>query len=464
MANVPADYLTQEVCDNGVGGHTTADPLSCPAVARKLRVNEALPYHKWDGSAPGTATQISDSFPIANLAGLTRVVQTEYFDSQITFQIPVFDASNPATGRSGYDLLIADGTYVAAGGTYDPGRGWQPIWRNGSCSIIDSWIYFPKGATIPFGYGSAVTTLNNVSPQCPPNSRFGQSYTGWQYFPNNPYESGKILNTIKTWHFNGGTINAGGIEEFYFTKEYGKTRWEAWTAAGSVTGPNAAAVARCPTGINKGVAVFGSTTYYLVDCHDWSNVVVSATGDWDPVANWHVDPLYNSVNLLQNTHMQCTMTSGQAADCGAGATCQTISPWSRIGNINWGYDANLQSPTTSANCALQLSIPTTYNGQSVYQDLANIPSGYTNYTFGTALWIPPGRGTTAQATVTVFELNGSGNILAQHNVTASLSSVPKYFQGTFTKLPSTARFRFQIYTETGNVFYEFTESWLGPQP
>lgn len=61
----------------------------------------------------------------------SSVVQTYFFDNQSAFLTPTFDASdpksvnaNPALGRTGYDLLGADGTYVAAMGTYDPGAGW----------------------------------------------------------------------------------------------------------------------------------------------------------------------------------------------------------------------------------------------------------------------------------------------------------------------------------------------------
>jgi hypothetical protein len=455
-AETPLDYMTQEVCDNGSGGHTTADPVTCPAMARKLNIGESLPYHKWDTSTG----QISDSYPIAELSGRLRVVQTEFFDSQSAFIPPNFDASDPATGVSGYDLVLADGSYVSAGGTYDPGAGWQPIWENSSCSLSDSWVYAPKTATVPFSYGDTTTSLNNTSPQCPPNANFGSSYTGWNYYSSLAYESGKHLNTIKTWHFGGSSINAPSIEEFFFTKEYGRTRWEAWSS--QVSGPNAAAVARCPTGTNSGVATFGATTYYLTDCHDWSTVIASATGDWSPATYWYIDPLYNSTNLLKNTHMQCTNSANVSGQCNSTYTCQTIVPWGRIGDLNWGYDQNVQAPNASSNCALLFSIPDGPSGQGVYQDVTVLPAGYTNYTFGTALWSPAGAN--LAATVTVFEVNSAGGIVAQHNVTAAVTGRRQYFQGSFALSASTQWLRFQIYPSTTNVNYEFTESWVAPAP
>ena len=47
-ADTPLDFLVQQVCDDGSGGHTSADPVTCPATARKLKIGESLPYHKWD--------------------------------------------------------------------------------------------------------------------------------------------------------------------------------------------------------------------------------------------------------------------------------------------------------------------------------------------------------------------------------------------------------------------------------
>ena len=455
-ADTPLDFLVQQVCDDGSGGHTSADPVTCPATARKLKIGESLPYHKWDIGGG----QISDSYPIAELGGRLRVVQTAFFDSQTSFVPPVFDAADPATGRSGYDLLLADGAYVSAAGTYDPGAGWQPIWNNSACSLADSWVYAPKTLTVPFSYGDTTTSLNVSSPQCPPNSNFGMSYTGWNYYPLMKYESGKNLNTIKIWHFSGQSVNSSGIEEFYFTKEYGKTRWEAWSS--TVSAANSSVVSRCPTGTNSGTVIFGSTTYYLVDCHDWSTAIPSATGDWYQASSWHIDPLYYSLNILKNTHMQCTNNSGASGQCGASYSCGTILPWNRTGNLNWGYDQNVQAPNSSSNCALILSIPDGPNGQSVYQDVTSIPSGYSTYSFGAALWTP--NGSALGATVAVDEIDNSGSVIAQHGASATVTRQRRYIQGTFSISSATKALRFEIRPTSTSYTYEFTEAWIAPQP
>lgn len=462
LADTIQDYLVQQVCDNGSGGHTNGDPYYCPSTARKLNIGESLPYHKWDGTSSATASQISNSYPIKDLFGRTRVIQMKHFNNQNAFVVPNFDASYPTPGLSGYDVLIADGNYVSAAGTYDPGAGWQPFWGTTTCSLSDSWIYAPKTLTVPFSQGSQ-TSLLGSSPQCPPIAGLTNAYTVWNYYSSyNQYESGKTLNTIKAWHFAGTNVNAPSFELFYFTKQYGQTRWEAWNS--TVSNYNPAALSRCNSGTSGGSIVFGTTKYYLVDCHDWSNVVPSPTGDWDPAVNWHIDPLYNSINLLKNTHMQCTNASGVPAVCNNGGTCQTIAPWARVGAINWGYDQLLQAGSATINCALKISSINPGNGDGVYQDQV-VGAGYSNYSFGTALWLPGAGSSTATAYVTVFQLNSSGGIVSQHNVgPVTVTSRPKYFGGSFTKNPSTTKIRFQIYPQTPNAIYEFTESWVAPIP
>jgi hypothetical protein len=451
------DYLVQQVCDDGAGGHTAEDPVTCPTRARKLRVGESLPYHKWDiASGPG---QISDSYPIADLQGRLRVVHTFFFNDTRDFRVPVFDLADPATGRTGYDLSLADGTYVSFAGTYDPGRGWQPMWSDSFCELADSWVIGSRTQTVPFSFTHTVTTLNTTSPQCPPNPDFGTSYTGWNYYPGVRYESGKLLDTIKTWHFNGPTINASGIEQFYFTKEYGKTRWEAWSS--QVPGPSAVAVTRCPSHTAGGVSVFGSTTYYLTDCHDWSFIHPSPAGDWDPAVHWHVDPLYYSVNLLANTHMQCTDSEGVSGFCGALFTCRTTEPWNRIGNLMWSFDPNIQAPHDSVNCALRFAIPSGPSGQSVYQDIAGLPFGFTDYTFGTALWSPSGA--TLSATIRLYQLDGT-RVVAFHDIPATIDGTRRVFKGSFTLSSSTTWLRFEVYPRTVNQTYVISESWVAPEP
>jgi hypothetical protein len=209
-----------------------------------------------------------------------------------------------------------------------------------------------------------------------------------------------------------------------------------------------------------------------MDCHDWSNIVPTSDGDWQPIANWHVDPMYYSSNLLQNTHMECRDPHGNPGICAPPAyQCNYMWPWNRISQqgsvpiLNWGYDSDTQGTTSTYNCALQISTPSAPAGQSLYQDAAVVQGGITTYSYGAALFLPNvPAGQTAQATIAAFELASDGSVVATHNVPAAVSNVPQFYSGQFTLSGQTASVRFQIYPETANVIYELRDAWVAQQP
>lgn len=61
FADTIQDYLIQQVCVDANDTPTAADPITCPGTARKLRIGEHLPYHKWDMPTQSSLAQISDS-------------------------------------------------------------------------------------------------------------------------------------------------------------------------------------------------------------------------------------------------------------------------------------------------------------------------------------------------------------------------------------------------------------------
>lgn len=463
-ADTIQDYLVQQVCISPATGAVTAeDPVTCPGRARKLQIGETLPYHKWDMPTQSNLAQISDSYPIADLYGRTRVVQNFYFTRDDA--IPVFWPGNPESGISAYDLAVTDGNYASAAGSYDSGGGWQPFFSNAQCSIADSWITAPKNLEVPFTQGQAITTLTGTFPQCPTVDGFATSLTVWNYYPAYLYQSGKTLNSIKSWHFGGDSLNSNAIEVFLYTKEYGKTRWEAWQSSNERSQPDPVAVERCGVGTTNGVAIFDRTTYYLAACHDWTFIFPAADGGWNP-AQFHIDPFYNSINLLKNTHMQCTDQSGRARTCGLqNNRCRTIVPWERFGDLNWAFNQNPQAPRESSNCSLLFSIPTPPTGaQAVYQDTAPIDRAHSDFTFGVALRAPLSSGPTYPLYVIVFELDASGAQLAQHVVNVSAQKNYRIFKGSFTRHPNAYTFRFQINPDAMNTEFEMTDAWIAPKP
>ncbi len=111
-----------------------------------------------------------------------------------------------------------------------------------------------------------------------------------------------------------------------------------------------------------------------------------------------------------------------------------------------------------------MSIPSAFNGQPEYQDVVVVPRFYTRYTYGAALWNPVLGGPAGQATIVVYDVNPSGLVVARHAVSATVTPRRTYFQGSFIFSPLTAWMRFEIYVQSPNTQYEFTEAWIAPQP
>ncbi len=455
------DFLIQQVCVDATGMVTSEDPVSCPGRARKLQPGELLPYHKWDMPQQSNLAQISDSYPILDIYGRTRVVSNFYFTRDD--YIPYFAPAGPTDGISAYDLFVTDGAYASAAGTYDQGGGWQPFWRNAQCNLTDSWIIAPRDLAVPFGQGQATTSLTASFPQCPTVDRFSQSLTRWNYYPDYLYQSGKRLNTIKSWHFSQNSTNSDAIEVFMFTREYGKTKWEAWRASSEVSGPNAVAVERCGVGTDNGVAHYGNTTYYLVDCHDWSFIFPAANGGWNPTS-FHIDPLYTSTNLLTNTHMRCTDSSGRTRICGqSGSQCRVMAPWNRIGDLNWGFNQNPQAPRESANCAVRFSIPSAPSGQSIYQDTVPLNTPFQTFTYGAALKAPYATGSnTYPLALVVHQIDASGNVVSSATTSVQAGKGYRFHQGSFTRHPNARHFRLEVYVGVIHTEFEMTDAWIAP--
>jgi hypothetical protein len=298
-ANTPIDYLDQTVCDNGQGVATSDDPgpagAECPCGsgnARKINIGEKLPYHKYDrGDA-----QISDSFRLPDAEGRLRVLQTMFWaadseDGDVFF--------NPNHG--GYSVIAADGSYINIMGTYDQTGKLQPFYSIG-CSLKDSWVLFPP----QIGPDTIINQLYSwiASPACnfPAGAQpdiFSNAVTVWDKSPHEvTYTSGKSLESIVSYHYafttdkNGSNTldKAVSAEIFYFTREYGMTRWESWQSKSN--NPGGASVKPATTCEGATNATWGNgNSAVMIDCHDWSFVKAASGGGWEP-ARWPVDEIF----------------------------------------------------------------------------------------------------------------------------------------------------------------------------
>lgn len=464
QAQVPTEFLTQQVCLSG-GTVTNADPVTCPGSRRHLNVGEALPYHKIDlyGS------QISDSFPIADLRGITQAVQTYFFTSSINADprfpnMVYFDAAH-----GGYNILGADGDNLFFRGTYDPSGGWQPWWTS-DCKA-KGWLIAPN-TSAAFSPGS-MASPTKMYPSCPGTVTVTPSSVEWAY-AQFTYATSKQLYSIVSTHFaSDGTAGYWGPAEItYLTREYGVTRWEAWSLDQPAN--YTIVTAQCP-GVSYSKTMHGAT-YYMVDCRDWSTVTTSYA-PWDPAGHspgsglgdanamvWPVDPLYTSWNWLENTHVGGPYTNNGGTGC-------IVGPWDRINSpdvLNWAWDSATPSPfntsTTTGNCTLIWSTPSAGGGQALYQRIQITPGGTGQVSFGAMLWAPGfTTGTAPQVTVRLFQNAANGSLISYTDISANLSGHPTTFDSSFTLNAATKFLTLTFYPWKANTNYEMTGAWIAPK-
>ncbi|WDD91629.1 hypothetical protein Bsp3421_001565 [Burkholderia sp. FERM BP-3421] len=231
------DYLIQDVCVDADDNPIAGDPASCPS-HRDMRVGERSPYLLTDfDHNSGAAYQSTNSIPVLGADGTTKVLVMKNlqggFDSRFRFSF--------SEVRDGYDLIDLDNSsYASFIRTSDPGCRDQ-IWSRtgGAGSIAEragGWILFPfQGPPSGWPPSSSIyhpTYHIQVTQPAPAGCGDGNS-TGVTYW-NGPgayqFESGKVMTAIRSDHFAATTLSQrnNALERYFFTKEYGMTRWEAW--------------------------------------------------------------------------------------------------------------------------------------------------------------------------------------------------------------------------------------------
>lgn len=152
----------------------------------------------------------------------------------------------------GYDIMAVSSKSAYIMGTMDGNGG--KFWLGESCRanrksmnrFTDSWILFPipvpaKGTSGKMvtsnkgGTGSPLLAGSSVPTVCP-GSKKDTALTTWAR-ADVTYTGGLVLDTILSSHYSpsssgatgvSGAGNAKQIERFFMTKEFGKSRWEAW--------------------------------------------------------------------------------------------------------------------------------------------------------------------------------------------------------------------------------------------
>lgn len=295
------DYLIQDVCVNNSDQPIAGDPASC-VTHRDVKIGEKIPYLVTDfDKNNGNSTYFSfSSFPVLGMDGTVKIMTSKSgqgnFDSNYYFSfIP---------SRDGYDLAdTTNSDFVSFIRTSDGGC-YDQIWsHNGSAATMadraGGWILFPfSGTPATWAQPSSafVTTYHvQITPGisgCGNGNSAGVTY--WNSPANYQFETGKVLSAIRSDHFAssalGSTNNA--LERYYYTREYGMTRWEAWIPLSRCNSTYGANSPRCTswdaanyelqgrcsvmnvssTGV-PGLDMWGGQYWVRTDCRDETNYI-----------------------------------------------------------------------------------------------------------------------------------------------------------------------------------------------
>lgn len=453
------DFLIQDVCV--VGGSVTAlDPRTCPGTTRNLLVDEALPYRRVTDhvpNTPGGQVEISDSFPIRGPDYTPRVVHTFNastmswpgnersfldFDSPPLAQLgqqPPPIGSNPFAPHSdGYEVSEVQGTWAALVGTRDA-HGVAPFYAPG-CGHDDSWIQFPTSvpAVGTGGYVEARIGSKRVPFEPRTQLNFGcpavpQAGAGTFYLRGHwTFNHGEVLETVISSHYDHPTPEASvAMERFFYTRPYGRTRWESWQKPTSGN-PSPAADTSC-TGPTSDLG------FVRVACREFTKVVPDPVGGFEP-RSWPVHQFMARGNLIQNHSFAMNDLSG----------------WGEFATATRHVSIERYAATDLRDGNRFAVARRGGPGASLYQDVPRPGTVVDDQwmSFGVRAW----AGSSQTVRVVVFQLGSSAPYAF---VDATVNATRKLVSGAFHVAPGAQTFRFQVYLESSGDI-QLDDAWLTP--
>lgn len=231
------DYLVQDVCLGNQGHITAKDPLTCTS-RRNIALGEPSPYLLTDTDYSNKMTyQAMNSIPVRGTDGTIRILYPKLNQGPFGKD---FRMTKYIQSSDGYDLAdISNSKFVSFIRTSDGGC-FDQIWsRTGRRSTVreraGGWALFPF-ATPPSQWAPSQSTiikthkiqLTKGQPGCKNGSSRGITF--WSKPAPAIFNTGKSVTTITSSHFANANLSLtnNALERFYFSREYGFTRWEAW--------------------------------------------------------------------------------------------------------------------------------------------------------------------------------------------------------------------------------------------
>lgn len=292
------DYLIQDVCVDSANRVVSGDPAVCPN-RRNVALGEKLPFVVTDfDHASGISLSAVSTIPVRATDGATLVLVSKSLEGRYTSDYTY----SFSRGRDAFDLIdISNSQYASIVRTFDGGCFDQVFSRNGKdrgmANRAGGWILFPRAASptdLPDSGSLRLKTyrmqVTAGPPQCANNEATGMTF--WTKPTAYTFETGKRLSALRTDHFAAADLAqpTNSFERFYFTREYGMTRWESWWTVAHChatlgrdsprcgqTNANPlrsrCAVLKLPSNPTSGLEQWGAQDWVRMDCRDTTRYV-----------------------------------------------------------------------------------------------------------------------------------------------------------------------------------------------
>ena len=287
-----ADYLIQDVCVDELDRAISRDPASCPS-HRNIEVGEPTPYILTDFDRQrAVAYQSVNSVPVIGTDGTRKVLVRKSLS-------PGFSSGkrlgfSPKTDA--FDLIdLNHSSYASVIRTFDGGCLDQIFSRSNRATSLNeragAWVLFPLSPPPkqwPHVKWTQVTTwriqLSPAPAACATNHATG--ITSWYAPALVRFESGKSLTAIRSDHYAAADLGQpeNSFERFYFTREYGLSRWESWWTLAHCRKKLGRDSVRCTTSVRNpldarcrthsavgkpsAIEIYGGQPWIRMDCRD----------------------------------------------------------------------------------------------------------------------------------------------------------------------------------------------------
>ncbi|PWU15350.1 MAG: hypothetical protein C5B49_11985 [Bdellovibrio sp.] len=433
---------------------------------RKIQVGEPLPYYNKDNF-----NSQWNNFPIRGADGSIYLADIRQFG-------PTYDHRFRSNDQYDvYRVNVAGDGWVSASNTRD-GGGYNTTFWGPNCQLGGGWRFFPTANFLVGG-----TTMLTIAGQYWQQTGLGfpgtcssvgqtDAITKYQLLPQynfggingGPVKPMDAMQTIHGFEPSSYFQLNGHIEVFYFTREYGLTRWEVWTPSAQMPKKDTVSCGSLPDTVS-----YMGENFVITDCHDNSDVA-PATDLILPI--WPVP----NVNLLNYANF-----SGGLSDANTSPGIWHRTGTSPAGNlINWTQLLS-QSARDEAYGKVGVSYVATNCGagsdgrcgypqvrQEIYQE---IPIGQfvanQMYAYGISARVRPGGGTLGTLQVAIEEMDAGNNVLWSDSFQQSMGndngSFPSSMEVTSVFLASGfyAR-RLQIPVQSGAVKVRYSLTPISP--